>query len=163
VTSVADTKLREVMRRWPSGVSAVTAAVGGRRTGMTVSCFACLTLTPPIVMVSLHKSTETLRFIGKSGRFAVSILRQDQEWISRQLAMPVPPEGDDRLAGIPCRKGRIGAPLILGAAAWIECRVRRTIPLSTHVVVIGHVAACRAGRLGGSPLVYHDRGYRHLR
>ena len=156
-------RLRDTMRRWPSGVTAVTAAFGPRRTGMTVSSFASLTLSPPTVLVCLHKATETLRLLSGSGVFGISILNQDQEHVSRQLAAPPDNGPVGRLAGISIRMGRSGAPLIQGACAWMECRVVRLIRLSTHVVVIGEVRACGQRRGAPGPLLYHDRRYRQLR
>jgi flavin reductase (DIM6/NTAB) family NADH-FMN oxidoreductase RutF len=113
-------------------------------------------------MVCLHKATETFRLLSGSGVFAISILNQDQEHVSRQLALP-PDSGVERLAGISIRMGRSGAPLIQGACAWMECRVVRLIRLSTHVAVIGEVRACGQRRGAPGPLLYHDRRYRRLR
>lgn len=156
-------ELRQTMRLWASGVTVVTTQLGRRRSGMTVSAFTSLSLEPPRVLILLQKESVTCRLIRKSRIFAVSILGEGQEAISRQFAgLTALPEGADRFNGVECVSHFTGAPVLVEALAWMDCRVLRVIDAGTHYMISGQVLA--TGRKGprSRPLVYHNRSYWRL-
>jgi len=156
-------ELRQTMRLWATGVTVVTTQSGQRRSGMTVSAFTSVSLEPPLVLVLLQKESVTCRLIRKSRIFAVSILGEGQEAISRQFAgLTALPEGADRFNGVRFVSRSTGSPVLADAIAWMDCRVLRVIDAGTHYMISGQVLATGRKEPRTRPLVYHNRKYWRL-
>jgi len=150
-------ELRRAMRAFGSGVCVVTSrSRTGEPVGMTVSAFFSVSLAPPLIVVSLYREAQTTRVIAEAGSFAVNILAEDQEGLSRRFAA----RDMDRFAGISWQDGAGGSPLLDGAVAHIECTVDAAFPGGDHDLVLGRVGFAR--RYHGRPLLYHDGGYHRL-
>jgi len=52
-------ELREVMRRWPSGVAVLTSSTREMRHGMTVNSFVSISVEPPLITVTMNNDTRT--------------------------------------------------------------------------------------------------------
>lgn len=147
------------MRNWATGVTIVTAAQNGERHGMTVSSFTSLSLTPPLVMVSLERVAKTHQLVSMSGYFAVTILGTDQREISDLFAGRYTEEVD-RFKGLDVFTLVSGAPLIANGLSFFDCRVVSTYPAGTHTLFIGEVLEVNQG--DGKPLLYYQQDYHHL-
>jgi len=153
--------LRLAMRQWTTGVTIVTVKHKGRRHGMTVSSFTSVSLTPPLLLVSLEQVTNTHKLVKAAGTFGVSILDQSQREISDRFAGRIA-DVTDRFAGLETFTLITGAPLMAtGALAWFDCRVVATYEAGNHTVFIGEVLAVKTGN-SGRPLIYFNRDYRSL-
>jgi len=83
-TRVHPDHFRDALARLPSPVTLVTSAsVDGSPAGATVSAFSSLSLDPPLVVLSLDRTSSTLGAIRSRGAFAVHILGDDH----RRLAV----------------------------------------------------------------------------
>jgi flavin reductase (DIM6/NTAB) family NADH-FMN oxidoreductase RutF len=154
---VSPEEYRDAVRRFASGVTVVTVAVEGELHGMTASSFASVSLDPPLVLVSLDKTSRTRTMIATAGSFAVNVLAAGQQDVARAFART----GDDKFDSLAHRIGPSGAPLLDGTIAWLECRTTEVIDGGDHDVFLAEVLA--TGGKDGDPLVYHDRGYRTLK
>jgi flavin reductase (DIM6/NTAB) family NADH-FMN oxidoreductase RutF len=162
-TSVDPQALRDTMRLWASGVSVVTTADGDLRGGLTVSAFNSLSLQPPMVLICLHKDSNSIPLIDSSGIFAVSFLNADQQVISDRFAGRIPlAEGEDRFTGVSTHLAVTGAPIIADAIAWVDCKVASKHDGSTHWIYIGEVQATGKNPSNPAPLLYFDRAYRTM-
>lgn len=147
------------MSRFPSGVTIVSTRDGeGRPHGMTVSAFASLSMEPPMVLVCIDAAATMSALLAQTSHFAVSILAQSQEELSRRFsdtAMEL------RFEGVATRHGAGGAPLIEGAHAVVECRRVALHVAGDHHILIGEVTG---GSLGDEtqPLLYHRGSYGRL-
>jgi flavin reductase (DIM6/NTAB) family NADH-FMN oxidoreductase RutF len=63
--------------------------------------------------------------------------------------------------GIATEEGARGAPLLVGALGWLECRTAAEHETGDHSFFVGEVEAVRLGE-PAPPLVYHDGSYRAL-
>ncbi len=151
--AVSGEEFRRALRSWASGVTVVTAHHEGVGRGMTVSSFASVSLSPPLVSVCLATGAGTLRCVQQSGAFGVNILASEQEVLSEHFAS----DAVDRFAGIATRNGRDGVPLIEGALCQLECRVFARHVLGDHELVVGEVMAVHC--VPGSPLAYYEGTY----
>ena len=151
---------KDAMSRWASGVAVVTTNHDGLLYGLTVSSLISVSLEPPLVLVSLHNESRLIAMLEASGRFAVSLLGEDQEAASRYFSSPgrEPTEG---FVEIPGDWTELGQPFVAGALAHVVCRRHRAIVAGDHTLVLGEVvhASAEAAR---SPLLYFHRGYRRL-
>jgi 3-hydroxy-9,10-secoandrosta-1,3,5(10)-triene-9,17-dione monooxygenase reductase component len=154
--SVDPAHFRNLMARWATGVSIVTAREDGRDRGLTVNAFLSVSLEPPRVLVSITTDADAWPSIHQSRAFAVSVLSAHQRGISQRFASRVSPE--EKFAGIDVHRGTTGAALLDGTLATFECRVEQEIPVGDHVLVLGKVVAMQEG-VDGSPLLFYRSGY----
>jgi flavin reductase (DIM6/NTAB) family NADH-FMN oxidoreductase RutF len=153
-------ELRQIMRRWPTGVAVLTTGDQTRRHGMTVNSFASISLDPPAVTVTLANSTRSRKLVDEIGYFGISILDETQLEISERFAGKIG-ESEDRFKGLEVTNGFSGVPLIKDAAAFIECKMIHKIELLNSSLYIGEVlfGAKLADRM---PLVYFNRDYHRI-
>lgn len=157
-------KLRQTMRMWATGVTVVTTQLGAVQRGTTVSSFTSVTLDPPLILVCLQKQVETAQLILESGFFAVSMLGENQKDLSNLFAgigdLPA-----DRFHNIETQRAATGAPILVGAMGWLDCRVQSVLDGSTHHIFMGQVVEASGYPAEAEkqlPLLYYDREYRRL-
>lgn len=147
---------RAVMGRFASGITVVTARdAEGEPHGMTVSAFSSLSLDPPLVLVCIGNDASTAPIMATTESFAVNVLRDDQEALSRRFASPL----SHRFEGIGYHGGE-GDPRLEGVLAWMQCRVVARHPSGDHVIYVGEVEQAAVGE--GRPLMYYRGGYATL-
>jgi flavin reductase (DIM6/NTAB) family NADH-FMN oxidoreductase RutF len=144
---------KEVMAHVATPVAVVTSMDGGRPYGTTVSAFTSLSMTPPMILVSLDQGSETLELIASTGRFGVNVLTSDQHATAMTFAKK---GGVGKFHGTRWDEDN-GVPRIAGAAGWVACTVDRLVEGGDHVVVLGHVVAAQLAH--GNPLTYHGRAF----
>lgn len=148
---------RATLGRFATGVTVITTTAGERDYGMTVSAFASLSLEPPMVLVCLDEGATMNRLLGEGAAFGVNVLAAGQEALSRRFASGDPA---DRFAGVGYSRGALGAPLLDGTLAWLECTVAARHPGGDHAIVVGRVA--ETGVREARPLLYYRSGYASL-
>lgn len=148
--------LRRVMGHFATGVALITSTLEGEPAGMSVNSLTSVSLDPPLVLFCADLRSDTLRGVRESGVFAVNVLAEGDEKLSRRFAV----KGPQKFSGVAVRAGVTGAPILDGALAWIECRVEGVHPGGDHVIVVGLVQ--EAGAREGEPLVFYRGEYRAL-
>jgi len=151
---------RRALACFASGVTVVTAPGDGRGpVGITVSAFTSVSLEPPLILVCLDNRTGAIRrFLEPGSPFAVNILADGQEHVSRDFAGPQTYD----LHGHASEPGAGGVPLLADAAAVLECATHAVHDGGDHRIVVGRVEGMRC-RAGARPLVYFQGAYRTLR
>ena len=150
-------ELRRVMGHFATGVTVVTTRDGeGTPFGLTANAFTSLSLDPPLVLVCVDKSVQCYGCFEESKVFAVNILSEDQEAISRRFAT----KGIEKFTGIKWRKGKSGLALIEGSIAHIECRIAQRYEGGDHTIYVGEILSVSVS--GGRPLVFFKGKYRRL-
>jgi flavin reductase (DIM6/NTAB) family NADH-FMN oxidoreductase RutF len=147
------------MRRGPATVAVLTVDTGSDRLGLTVSSLVSLSLEPPLVGASIGRETAMHELLREAGGFAASLLAGGQEWLAQHFARGVPPIG--MWSGIATEQGARGAPLLVGALGWLECRLAAEHEVGDHSFFVGEVESVRLGT-AAPPLVHHEGGYRTL-
>ncbi|MEA2141672.1 MAG: 4-nitrophenol 2-monooxygenase / 4-nitrocatechol 4-monooxygenase, reductase component, partial [Solirubrobacteraceae bacterium] len=139
---------RDVIGRFASGVTVITATADGRPVGTTASAVTSLSIDPPKILACLDKTSVTGAAILDAGRFAVNILGEEHADLARRFAT----KGPDKFDGVPLVEGDTGVPLLEGALATLECRVVEQVSGGTHWVFMAEVE--RASAREGAPLAY---------
>ena len=152
--------LRQVMRRWVSGVAIVTSHHQGIRHGMTVNSFTSISLQPPAVIVTLEQTTRTHALVIASGTFGVTILSDKQQALSECFSGQ-DCDQEDRFAGMETHSLVSGAPLIAGGLAYLDCHVLARYTTGNSTLFIAEVLAAQTGE-HSPPLIYVNRHYRQL-
>ena len=156
---VSETEFRSALGRFASGVTVVTALdVRGIPKGITVSSFASLSLSPPLVIIAIGREASTHEALSGTDRFAVNVLGEAQEPLARKFARPA--GGGDQFDGIAVRTGIGGVPLLEDTLATIECRIVHRYPGGDHTIFAGEVDAVATRDI--HPLLYFAGQYRRL-
>ncbi len=153
------------MGHFASGVTIITAWDADKRpTGLTASSFASVSLHPPLILVCVSQKAQSYPAIKAAGRFAVNILSQGQEAISRRFATAPTATGDEKFAGLEYRSGPFGLPILGDALAELECTVVHAYPGGDHTIFVAQVEAadCRTPDAGKEPLLYFRGKYSRL-
>ncbi len=153
-------RLRAAMRAWTSGVTVVTATHNGEQHGMTVSSFTSISLAPPMIIISLQTASRTHDMVVRAQAFGVTVLAASQRELAERFA-DQQATMEERLDGLETETLVSGAPFIQGGLAFLDCRVRQSIPVGMNTLFLAEVVAVRADD-HDEPLVYHDREYRRL-
>jgi flavin reductase (DIM6/NTAB) family NADH-FMN oxidoreductase RutF len=155
--SVHPSSFRQALGQFASGVTVVTTRdSSGQALGLTVSAFCSVSLDPPLVLVCIDHRSDANRGVRESGVFAISVLAEGQEEVSRRFAAP----GASKLEGFAFEEGGYALPLVPGALAHVECRVRSFHDEGDHAVWVGEVSHVAVEP--GQPLVHHAGAYRRL-
>jgi flavin reductase (DIM6/NTAB) family NADH-FMN oxidoreductase RutF len=174
---------RQVMGHFATGVTVVTTRSRERLAGLTVNAFCSVSLHPPLILICVDLASSTCPDIRESGVFAVNVLTEKQERLSRCFATTSTERYEDF-----CRAGyhvaATGTPIIDDTLAFIDARVVAEYPGGDHLVFLGQVLAmgvagqvvfaCEADREHATvvehgnngaekaPLAYYLGHYQHL-
>lgn len=149
---------REVMASFPSGVVVVTAyGEDGKPRGLTVSAFSAVSLEPPLALVCIAKTSNTLPAVQHTKGFTANILAAGREQLARRMATKV----SEKFDGLGWRRSESGqgGPILDGdTVAWAACSLRQTIDAGDHWVLIGAVVE-GGHRPGIAPMIFSRREY----
>ena len=137
-----------------SGVTLVTIADGRDDIGVTVSAFVPLSLEPALIGVSLIASSYPAELLGRTDRFAVTVLSAGQRVLAGRFAAAGRPGARLMLHDVPHHRGDFSRALIAdeGLAAF-ECEVNSRVPAGDHLLVIARVRAVPSVADRGEPLI----------
>ncbi|HEY8796994.1 MAG TPA: flavin reductase family protein, partial [Candidatus Dormibacteraeota bacterium] len=80
-------RFRDVMASFPSGVVILTAfGEDGQPRGLTVSAFCAVSMTPPLALACIDKTSNTLPAVQHTGGFTANILAAGREELARRMA-----------------------------------------------------------------------------
>ena len=149
---------RRVLSHFASGVTIVTTSDGEQRpTGLTASAFCSVSLDPPLILICVDHKSQSYPHLRESGRFAINILHQGHEQLSRRFAS----SRLDKFDGVAFKLGTLGVPLIDEALAHLECRTVSAHVEGDHTIFVGRVEGIGVGE--GEPLLYYGGRYHRLR
>ncbi|TDV56281.1 flavin reductase (DIM6/NTAB) family NADH-FMN oxidoreductase RutF [Actinophytocola oryzae] len=150
-------QLRDFMRSWATGVAVVTALLDGKPVGCTVNAFTSVSLDPPLVLVSLTETSQTLTAIRDNHTFGVNILAENQHHLATHFATTPPAH---RFAAVP-HELTTGIPTLTDALATLTCSVADTIRVADHVLVFGRPRR-HTSPAATTPAILYAGGYRAL-
>ncbi len=146
---------RRTLGMFATGVTVLTTRHAEQVHGMTVNAFMSVSLSPPLVLVSLDRRARLCSMLHEGTRFGVSVLAAGQAHLSDRFAGRGP--GD-----VPEPRFEIvrETPLVDGALAHLVARVVRSYWGGDHSLFLGHVEYARYGE--GRPLLFHGGRYERI-
>lgn len=149
-------EFRQTLGRFASGVTVITANGGTERRGMTASAFVSVSLTPPLILVSVDTRAHMHALLAAEDvtHFGVNVLSSVQRPLSDHFAGKPGPED-----AVPWFEHE-GLPLIGGAVAQLVCRKEQAIPAGDHTLYLGFVEYARY--TDDDPLLYFRGQYHEL-
>lgn len=150
---------RATLGHYASGITIVTGKDGGKPIGFTCQSFYSASIDPPLVSLSVMRSSTSYPRIARTGRFCVNVLADDQHRVSSQFAR----SGTDKWEGIDWTESSSGNPVIADTLMWLDCDLWAEHEAGDHVIVLGRVVEHGASDLETrEPLVYYKGAYRRL-
>ncbi|MFD2470354.1 flavin reductase family protein [Amycolatopsis silviterrae] len=151
--------LRSVLGHFATGVVAITGIDPdtGQPTGLAANSFTSVSLDPPLVAFCAAATSTSWPRVRAAGCYAISILSEAQEPVSRRLAA----SGADKCAGIDWTPSPSGAPVVAGSLAWVEAELDTEHPAGDHTIVVSRVRHLHSSDL--DPLVFFRGRYGRVR
>lgn len=140
-------QLRNTLGNFATGVVAVTYESGGSYYGVTVNSFTSVSLNPPLVLVSLQRTSRALTYLLERP-FAVNVLGDDQLDTALEFA------GKPRDAGRIQWVDNDNAPRVNGSLAYFQCTPWAGYDGGDHVLVLGRVVGY-GQRHDARPLLFY--------
>lgn len=154
---ISPDQFRAALGRFATGVTVVTTRDrSGELHGITVSAFCSVSLEPPLILICIEKATYSYSAIAECNFFAVNILANNQKNLSEQFATPLP----DKFANVRYYESSTGVPLLNGALANLECRLKHSYDGGDHTIFVGEVENATLNE--GDPLLHFLGNYESL-
>ncbi|WP_257003895.1 flavin reductase family protein [Streptomyces sp. SA15] len=145
--------MKQVNRRFVTGVTVVTAMDGDRPKGLAVNAFASISLDPPTVMVCVQRTSSTYACLFRATHLAINILSTEQLDVVKRFAA----KSDDKFSGLDWEPGPFGSPLIDRSSARMEVEIRERLQASTHTIFVCRVVD--AAVTERTPMIYRAGGF----
>jgi flavin-dependent trigonelline monooxygenase, reductase component len=147
-------ELRRAMGHFATGVTVITTRdEEGQPFGLTANAISSLSLVPPLILICVDKSADTYPYFARSKVFAVNILSEDQETISRRFAT----SGIEKFEGTGYHKNEMGCAILDGVVGHLDCRIVNSFDAGDHTIYVGEVDA--VGLTEVPPLLFFRGGY----
>jgi flavin reductase (DIM6/NTAB) family NADH-FMN oxidoreductase RutF len=146
---------RRTLGMFATGVTIITTQVRDQVHGMTANAFMSVSLSPPLVLISVDKRAKMNALLREGVRFGVNVLAEDQRELSDHFAGRVGDEAAEARFTV-----MHGTPLVDGALAHLVARAERSYWGGDHSLFLGRVEYARYG--SGTPLLFHGGRYEQL-
>ena len=155
INSIDPRDFRDAMGCFASAVTVISTTTKDKRAGgLTVNSFNSVSLEPPLVLFCLGREAGSFDDFLGSDRFAVNILRQNQDYISNGFAT----DGGNFFETMVSEISTLGNPLVPDALAMFDCEKDAIHEGGDHVILIGRVTELRQDP-DGRPLIYYRGRY----
>jgi flavin reductase (DIM6/NTAB) family NADH-FMN oxidoreductase RutF len=143
--------LRSCLSRFVTGVAVVSYRSDEELRGVTVNSFTSVSLDPPLILVSLARTTKAVEHLSHVP-FTINVLKASQFDIALNFAgRPLAGRGGEWQSDDPDL-----APTLKGALATFQCRPWTAYDGGDHILHLGSVVHAEVSG-DGEPLVF-DRG-----
>jgi flavin reductase (DIM6/NTAB) family NADH-FMN oxidoreductase RutF len=148
---------RRLLWRMPSGIYLLGSAANGRRNLMTHNLAMQVSTEPKLLAVAVRADAVTHELVQLGRVFSLCFLKRQDRALVRGFTKPASEgPGPGMLGGVAVRAGSTGAPVLVQAAAWLECEVRDELALGDHTLFVGEVVDCAAPDEGAELLRVED-------
>jgi len=148
---------RAIAGAFPTGVTVVTTIGPDRQPrGLTSQAFIALSTEPPLMLVSVDRTSRTLAALKETRAFVINFLKSGAEEVSTLFAS----KSDDKFKDVPWIPSALadGAPILRDhIVAFAECTVEEVHEVGDHFMFIGRVIGGQSS--DGVPLMYYRRTY----
>jgi flavin reductase (DIM6/NTAB) family NADH-FMN oxidoreductase RutF len=150
-----ESRFRQVLSHYPTGVAVVTAHTDEGHLGMVIGSFTSVSMRPPLVAFLADHKSRTYAQLKKASHFIINILAADQEHLCRRFASK---SIGDKWVGLTWKPASNGVRKITEAIAHIECSHSVTHAAGDHDIVVCRVVDLVAEN-PGLPLLFFRGSY----
>jgi flavin reductase (DIM6/NTAB) family NADH-FMN oxidoreductase RutF len=150
-------EISELFHRLTAGVYVVGVAEGAKRDAFTAAWVMQASFDPLLLALSINPGNASYQLLQAGGGYTVNVLKEGQLELARRFGTRSGRD-EDKLAGIPWRPGRSGAPILEAALAYFDCELAGRMRAGDHELVLGHVIDGKILDRNGKPLSYAGTG-----
>ena len=150
---------KAVLRMFTYGLYALTVPDGTSGHGATVNWVTQTSFDPPLIAISVEKSSRSIGLIRQHHVIAINVFRFDHRELAGQLGKRFA-KRPDKFRDISWDTGVTGAPLLIDALGYVECRVTEEADSGDSVIFVAEVVGAGV-RDSGSPLTMESSGFKH--
>ena len=143
---------RRVMGRFATGVTVVSFLRDGKPAGMTVNTLLSVSLNPPLILISVRKTSSFVANVRVGGRYGISILSEQQHRLGPHFSSHASQSTDIQF------EQHAGIPLIAGSLAQVVARVVDIHPAGDHLLFIAEIEHLAHGP-EAQPLIFFSGRY----
>ncbi len=137
------------------GLYIVSSSNSNSKNGYIANTVFQVTAEPPQLGVSCSKNNLTTSLIAASGKFSVSVLKQQASAELIGLFGYKSGREADKFKSVQFETGKSGVPIVTqDSVAWFECEVSGQIDVGSHIIFIGKVLECEILDTETTPLTY---------
>jgi flavin reductase (DIM6/NTAB) family NADH-FMN oxidoreductase RutF len=140
------------------GVYIVTVRTKEKINGMTAAWVSQVSFQPLLLMVSIAPARYTHNLIKESGYFAINALDESMQDYAAAFGFKSGRKAD-KFQGVSYFDASNGSPVLDGALAFFECRVKDIFPAGDHNLFIGKVVEAKLLKENTEPLIFHWDDY----
>lgn len=129
---------KQALRMFTYGLYVFTCKKGDENHAATVTWVSQASFNPPMISVGLENQSMAFSFAKETKTFAINILGKGQKEVAAKFFKHPKTEGN-RLNGIEFETKTTGAPLLLPACAYLECKVIHLLSAGDHTIVVGEI------------------------
>jgi flavin reductase (DIM6/NTAB) family NADH-FMN oxidoreductase RutF len=129
---------KTALRMIPYGLYVLTAESKTGTAAATVNWVTQASFTPPLVAVGVKADSGAHTVIKEANAFALNVLGKGQQAMAYTFFKPAERQGST-ISGEPYRAGATGAPILVNAPAFVECRLVSTVEKGDHSIFVGEV------------------------
>lgn len=150
---------RNAMSQLAGAVNIVTTDGPEGKAGFAATAVCSVSDNPPTLLVCINRNSSAYRYVATNGVVCVNTLAADQQELSALFGGKTPI--DVRFAGGEWKTLETGSPVLVGALASFDCRVRAVHDGGTHDILMCEVLDSVVTE-ADEALIYFKRAYRHL-
>ena len=143
--------------RLTQGVYVVGVSDGEERDAFTAAWVMQVSFEPLLLALSINPDHASYPLLHAGRGFTVNVLKQGQLDLARRFGTRSGRD-EDKLAGIPWRPGRTGAPILEDALAYFDCELSGEMGAGDHDLTLGRVTGGRILDPEAAPLLYSETG-----
>lgn len=147
----------ELFRRLSTGVYVVGVSHAGRSDAFTAAWLTQVSFEPLLIALSVNPENFSFSLLQPGGPFVVNVLKRDQLELARHFGTQSG-RTVDKLARQRWRPGLLGAPVLLDAAAYLECRVFQMLSAGDHQLILARPVSGEVMDDTAEPLTYAETG-----
>jgi len=132
MNSVTPEAFKRGLGHFGSGVTVITITHDGKPYGVTVSSFASVSLTPPLVLFSLAKEGKLYPLFVESEYLYVNILAEDQRSLSHQFSL----SDSKSWKNVDFENTPLGPPKLIGCIATLGCSKKALYDGGDHTIFL---------------------------
>lgn len=136
---------KTALRMIPYGLYVLTAESKSGTAAATVNWVTQASFAPPLVAVGVKADSHAHAAILENNVFVLNVLGKGQQAVAFNFFKPATRDGST-VSGEPVRKGATGAPILVNAPAFVECRVVETVSKGDHSVFVAEVVEAGVAR-----------------
>lgn len=146
-----------LLHKLTNGVYVVGVAHQGSQNAFTAAWITQVSFDPVMLALSISRKHASFSMLKASACFTVNVLREDQLDLARHFGTQ---SGRDvaKLAQTRWSPSPLGAPILLDALAYLECRMTESFATGDHELIVGQVVGGTIFAPDARPLRYADTG-----